>query len=42
VSDDHRIVIGNVSVVEIEPGDTWQANVFALWNGAYDRMDAVG
>jgi len=42
VSDDHRIVIGNVSVVEIEPGDTWQANVFALWNGAYNRMDAVG
>lgn len=42
VSDDHRIVIGNVSVVEIEPGDNWQANVFALWNGAYDRMDAVG
>lgn len=42
VSDDHRIVIGNISVVEIEPGDNWQSNVFALWNGAYDRMDAVG
>jgi len=42
ISDDHRIVIGNISVVEIEPGDNWQANVFALWNGAYDRMDVVG
>ncbi len=42
ISDDHRIVIGNITVVEIEPGDNWQANVFALWNGAYDRMDAVG
>jgi len=42
ISDDHRIVIGNISVVEIESGDDWQANVFALWNGAYDRMDAVG
>lgn len=41
ISDDHRIVIGNITVVEVSPEGDWQSNVFALWSGAYNKMQPI-
>lgn len=40
ISDDHRIVVGNISVAEINP-DEFPASLYALWNGTYSKMREV-